>query len=1675
MFDSRPVARGWRLGAALVAAVSALALGNHAGAQSLDEVPARLSAPSEGSVAVLVQLRGQPAAVVYGRTFEENRPAGRAAATAAAVAAGRTQIALNRAEQATVEAAILRAGVPVRPLYSAVRAVNGLAYLVDPARIPDLAKVEGVASVIRIDEEFPTVSSSIPSIGAPTAWSGPSPLGVTGSGIKIGIIDTGVDYQHATFGGTGLLADYQANDRTVVDAFFPNARVVGGYDFAGDSYTGSGAGATPAPDPDPMDCNGHGTHVASTAAGGGVNADGTPFTGPYDGSVPFGTMRLGPGVAPQANVYALRVFGCTGSTFLTVAAIEWSLDPNGDSDMSDRLDVINMSLGSNYGSLGNASSIAADNAARMGVIVVASAGNAGDTYTISGSPGAGQRVISTAAVGDEGLAGAVLRVNAPTTVAGNYTVGVSTMVNDAVPAVPTAPASGQTGDLIVGLDAANASGPSTFDGCTALTNAAAVAGKVVMIDRGTCGFAIKYQNARDAGAIGLIIANNAAGAPINMSGTVVGAVPIPAVMVSLDVANALKARLTAGDTVNVTFLATTQKDVLATFSSRGPRGQFTGVKPDLAAPGLAITAAQTGVTCTSGACQAPDASGYRAGSQNLVLQGTSMAAPHAAGQMALMRQRFPDRSVEELKAMAMNTSLNDVYQFMGNINRIGVDRSGAGRIDPVKALQSTISAFNADEPGAVHLAFFGEVVGTATQTKRVRVVNYGTTDQTFNLNFDIANDAPGMLFSLPGGSSITVPAGSSVLVDVQVDATAALMNHVRDVSADATQTPVSPLNGLGALARHYLTNKSGYLNLMQGSTKVARVPVYAALRPASELAAPSVIATGGNPTGSTTLTLSGPDVCTGTLGAGPSCTGTFPVTDVSRVSAFELQASGPAKSNIPAANNIRHVGVAYDAVNNLILFGIATWGDWASPTDASFNVFVDNNSDGTFDRILFNGNTGTVNSSVFGVQATGQDVFINLIYNIATNGVSAGGAGLHVNRLTAAQANSALFGNNVIVLAATPAQLGLASASTPFRYKVQSCFGLQPLCGATPGLNLDELPASGYLSWGTAQQGLNFNGTLMAQALNGTTVPVTWNTANLAANQSSGALLLHHHNSRGKRAQVITLEGVASADIGISQTITPAAPVQGSPMTLTVTVRNNGGSDATGVVASVPLPPGLTHVSDTGAGAYAPASGTWTIGALANGAEVTLSITANVVGSGSFVINSAVTSAGPTDNNSANNSARTTFSVATTSQLAVSATRISASPVVVGGASTFEVQVRNTGVDPLFNVVVNVGRSPAATIASSTPSTGSMNNATGVWSIASLAGGASATLSLQVTAPASLGTLTVTGNASAENAAPASQFATVEVISPANVTASKTVSSPTFSVGSTVTYTVTLNNASASAQFDNPGAEYTDVLPSSLTLVSATASSGTAVATPATNTVTWNGSVAGSGSVTITITATVKAGTEGTTVSSQGTVNYDADGNGSNEANRLSDDPGVSGTANPTVFVVQFASVSATKTVSTGSPTPPVGSTVTYTITLTNSGNATAPDSTGPEMTDVLPAQLALVSATASSGTATADVGTNTVTWNGAVPAGGSVTITITATIRSSAGGQIVTNQASIAFDSDLNGSNETTRLSRDPRLSGTSATVFSVEGVPIPTLSSALLIVLAGLLCFAGARRRMR
>jgi uncharacterized repeat protein (TIGR01451 family) len=136
------------------------------------------------------------------------------------------------------------------------------------------------------------------------------------------------------------------------------------------------------------------------------------------------------------------------------------------------------------------------------------------------------------------------------------------------------------------------------------------------------------------------------------------------------------------------------------------------------------------------------------------------------------------------------------------------------------------------------------------------------------------------------------------------------------------------------------------------------------------------------------------------------------------------------------------------------------------------------------------------------------------------------------------------------------------------------------------------------------------------------------------------------------------------------------------------------------------------------------------------------------------------------------------------------------------------------------------------------------------------------------------------------------------------VAGTKTVSGA-FRAGGAITYTVTLRNTGGGAQPNAATDELTDVLPSSLSLVSASASAGSALATPATNTVTWNGSIASGGTVTVTIHATVKAGTAGgTTVSNQGTVRYDSDGNGTNDVSTLTDDPGLPGAADATAFTL---------------------------------------------------------------------------------------------------------------------------------------------------------------------------
>jgi subtilisin family serine protease len=188
-------------------------------------------------------------------------------------------------------------------------ALNGMKIRIAKNRIAAIRKLPGVVGVKSVGTYERVNVNEVPLMGAPQAWQAAAG-NFLGQGVKIAIIDTGIDYTHADFGGPGTPAAYQAAKATSTlpanpALFGPSApKVKGGIDLVGDAYTGSN---TPVPDPNPLDCDytsgnvGHGSHVAGTATGLGVTASGATYTGPYNaGAYTPGAFRIGPGVAPLA-------------------------------------------------------------------------------------------------------------------------------------------------------------------------------------------------------------------------------------------------------------------------------------------------------------------------------------------------------------------------------------------------------------------------------------------------------------------------------------------------------------------------------------------------------------------------------------------------------------------------------------------------------------------------------------------------------------------------------------------------------------------------------------------------------------------------------------------------------------------------------------------------------------------------------------------------------------------------------------------------------------------------------------------------------------------------------------------------------------------------------------------------------------------------------------------------------------------------------------------------------------------------------------------------------------------------------------------------------------------------------------------------------------------------------
>ena len=1046
---------------------------------------------------VFIQLAAPAAAIAYAAALPAAGTSSQSSAPAAAIAAGRNQIAVNKSQQATLVNAMQAAGINYKEIYRVQRALNGVAVIVPASQVAALRKLPGVISVRPIVASVPTSNGSAAFVNAPQVWQG-SPAQADGTGIRIGIIDTGVDYQHSNFGGTGLLSDYQLNDRVTLNGgVFPTAKVVGGTDLAGDNYDANGAvgSTTPVPDPNPTDCLGHGSHVAGIAGGFGVNPDGSTFAGPYDTSLQT-TLRIQPGIAPKALLYAIKVFGCGGSTDLVAQAIDWALDPNQDGDLSDHLDVINMSLGSNNGGLSELDAMASDAASLSGMVVVAAAGNAGDTYFVASDPSNATRAISVAASVDGGETLFNLNITTPPAIAGN---------KNAVPAAfgPIIPPATVSGNFVYA---------SPANGCAALVNAAAVAGNVALIDRGTCSFESKVYNAQLAGATGVIVVQNSPAAPIVMGGD--GVTPNPTIssaMISQADGAAIKAQLATAVAVTGSVVpGTSLGDTMASFSSRGPVNDMpTALKPNITAPGYNITSTLTGMTCTTGGpCFTPTANGFEPGNLAVAYSGTSMATPQVAGMVALLRQLNPTLSVEEIKALAMNSSLHDLTTLpLGGGSTYGAGRVGAGRIDAELAANLAVSAYNADGSGAVAVTFPSAITGNTTVTRSVRVTNHGSTSQTFTLDVDTVVDNPGVSFSLPGGTTLTLRGHETKDISVQMSGSANSVTHTFDPTITLTQVTAS----FGSLPRYWQTEETAYLTLDAGAGTLLRVPLYVAPNPTSAMTGGTAVPTGGTASGTANIPLSGTGICTGVLTPGPGCGGSFPTDEESLVTPFELQVSNPRSSDptVAAQANLHYAGVNVDVANQAINFGVALWGPAAVPVAEQSTATEITLVAADLSTPLF-----TLFWSTLVDNPTNNDptnVYLSYIYDWTGNAFI---PEYFPNQLPSNVVDTRTFQNDVFFLTAYLPDMGLAGTET-IHYFVDTY--------DANGTNIDHL---GPFTYNMGAPGLDFGGGVLFDDLPGAKIPVTFNVANLTGNGSLGALLLHHHNAAGATAEALTVPPV---------------------------------------------------------------------------------------------------------------------------------------------------------------------------------------------------------------------------------------------------------------------------------------------------------------------------------------------------------------------------------------------------------------------------------------------------------------------------------------------------------------------------------------------------------------------
>lgn len=811
------------------------------------------------------------------------------------------------AQQDDVTSALQRQDTAATEVAAVSNALNAVFVDADVETLELLADDPRVLSISKVRHYELDLTDTVPHIGGTAVQD----AGFDGSGVTVAVLDSGVDFTHAAFGGPGTTEFYDQcygddpfsgvwtpaephNAAPVGDCaayFGPDApKVVGGYDFVGELWPTFAATTTP--DPNPIDLEGHGTHVADIIAG----AD---------------------GVAPGADIVALKVCSAVGTSCngpALLQAIDFALDPDGDGDLSDRVDIINMSLGSPYGqAFDDDLSAAVDYATSVGVLTVASAGNSSDKPFITGSPAAAPTALSVAQTEVPSSVLPLLEVVAPA----GFGPFAAVFQPWSPPLTELIEAPLQYGDGAGG----------NLDGCVSFP-AGSLAGRVALVDRGGCDFTLKMANVSDGGAVAGIIGLIAPGEPFTGgAGTRVDEVTVPSFMISQSDSLTLKSLIADG--LIVRFDPTTGLPLVQHMvgsSSRGSSMNGNLVKPEIGAPGASISAVSG-----SGAGTAP-------------FGGTSGAAPMVAGSAALLVQAYPDRSPLELKSVMVNTGETEIMNapaFFGG-GLAPITRIGGGEVRVDRALAATAAAWvEADASAALSFGFHDVVRNGYRVTREVTVRNYSSERQMFDVSssFRFDDDAASGAVSvraIPPRVNVPPNGSRNVRVEVQIDPT--------KLPAWVLNSGAAGADGNALTAVEY----DGYVHLTAPNGAI-HMPWSVLPRAAGDVA----VQGGGN-----NQRLVNRSVNDATLEA------------YHHVASLEQQpVGGPGEQN--PTPDLRHVGYAgypggCGVDGDLFAFAVNTWGRQThANAPALLSVFIDIDGDGTDDAEVFTGELGLLQGSAF--------------------------------------------------------------------------------------------------------------------------------------------------------------------------------------------------------------------------------------------------------------------------------------------------------------------------------------------------------------------------------------------------------------------------------------------------------------------------------------------------------------------------------------------------------------------------------------------------------------------------------------------------------------------------------------------------------------------------------------